>query len=105
MGKLISEAAVKRGHKVIKHFDSNNPLLSAGQIENIECLIDFSIPDAVPTAISIAVEAKVNFVVGTTGWDRKILSEFNNMSESALFVVSNFSIIMEPGHHLPATRL
>lgn len=92
MGKLTSEAAEKRGDNVIKHFNSNDPLISAGQIENIECLIDFSVPDAVPTAISIAVEAKVNVVVGTTGWDRNILNDFRDKLESAVFVAANFSI-------------
>lgn len=92
MGKLTSEAAEKRGHNVIKHFNSKDPLVSAGQIENIECLIDFSVSDAVPTAISIAVEAKVNVVVGTTGWNRNILNDFRDKLESALFVAANFSI-------------
>lgn len=92
MGKLTSKAANKRGHKVIKRFDSKDPLVSTGQIENIECLIDFSIPDAVPTAMSIAVEAKVNIVVGTTGWDRKILRDYHDNLESALFIAANFSI-------------
>ena len=92
MGKLTSDAAEKRGHNVIKHFNSKDPLVSAGQIENIECLIDFSVSDAVPTAISIAVEAKVNVVVGTTGWNRNILKDFRDKLESALFIAANFSI-------------
>ena len=83
MGKLTSEAAKIRGHNVINHFNSKDPLVSIGQIENIECLIDFSFPDAVPTSISIAVEAKVNIVVGTTGWDSDILSNYNENLESA----------------------
>ena len=92
MGKLTSEEATKRGHNVVKHFNSKDPLISAGQIENIECLIDFSIPDAVPTAITIAVEAKVNVVVGTTGWNRNILEDIPDTLESALFIAANFSI-------------
>jgi len=92
MGKLTSDAAKKREHNVIKYFDSKDPLISAGQIENIECLIDFSIPNAVPAALSIAVEAKVNIVVGTTGWDRKILRDYHDNLESALFIAENFSI-------------
>lgn len=92
MGKLTSEAAEKRGHNVIKHFNSKNPLISAGQIENIECLIDFSVPDAVPTFISIAVEAKVNVVVGTTGWDTNSLNDLPDKLDSALFIAANFSI-------------
>ena len=92
MGKLTSEAAKIRGHNVINHFNSKDPLVSIGQIENIECLIDFSLPDAVPTSISIAVEAKVNIVVGTTGWDSEILSNYNENLESALFIAANFSI-------------
>ncbi len=92
MGKLTSEAAENRGHNVIKHFNSKDPLISAGQIENIECLIDFSVPDAVPTAISIAVEAKVNVVVGTTGWNTNILNDLHDKLDSALFIAANFSI-------------
>ncbi|TFB13410.1 4-hydroxy-tetrahydrodipicolinate reductase [Candidatus Marinimicrobia bacterium MT.SAG.4] len=92
MGKLTSEAAGKRGHNVIRHFNSNDPLISASQIENIECLIDFSVPAAVPAALSIAVEAKVNVVVGTTGWDSNILNDFRDRLESALFCAANFSI-------------
>ena len=92
MGKLTSEAANKRGHNVIKHFDSKDPLISADQIEHIECLIDFSLPDAVPTSIAIAADAKVNIVIGTTGWDSDILSSYKDKLESALFVAANFSI-------------
>ncbi len=92
MGKLTSEAAELGGHTVIKHFSSKDPLLSTDQIENMECLIDFSVPDAVPSTISIALEANVNVVVGTTGWDRKILEDLPDKSKSALFVAANFSI-------------
>jgi len=92
MGKLTSEAAKNRGHNVIKHFDSKDPLISADQIENIECLIDFSLPDALPTSIAIAVEAKVNMVIGTTGWNTEILTNYNNNLKSALFIAANFSI-------------
>ena len=92
MGRLTAEVAKNRGHTVIKHFNSKEPLISAGQIKNIECLIDFSVPDAVPSAIIAAVDAKVNVVVGTTGWDRNILNDFHNTLESALFIAANFSI-------------
>jgi len=92
MGKLTSEAAKNRGHTVIKHFDSKDLLTSADQIENIDCLIDFSLPDAVPTSISVAIEAKVNIVEGTTGWDTEILSNYSDNLESALFHAANFSI-------------
>lgn len=92
MGKLTSEAAEIGGHTVLKQFTSKEPLLSADQIENIDCLIDFSVPDAVTSAISIAVEAKVNIVVGTTGWERAILDDLTDVSDSAIFVAANFSI-------------
>lgn len=92
MGKLTSEAAKKRGHNVIKQFDSENRLIATNQLENIECLIDFSTPDTVSTTISIAAKANVNIVVGTTGWNKDILSGFGEKLDSALFVASNFSI-------------
>lgn len=92
MGKLTAEAAEKSGHSVIKQFDSEDRLIATDQLENTECLIDFSTPETVSTTISIAVEAKVNIVIGTTGWDKDILNGISEKLDSALFVASNFSI-------------
>ena len=92
MGRLIEEVAKERDHNIIRSFSSKDPLKSIDQLEGIECLIDFSNPDAVAGNIALAFEAGRNILVGTTGWDKKILGEYADISKSAIFVSPNFSI-------------
>ncbi len=92
MGKLIEEIAVERDHEIVRYFTAKDPLKSTDQLEAVECLIDFSNPDAVAGDIALAIEAGQNILVGTTGWDKKILDRFTDISKSAIFVSPNFSI-------------
>lgn len=92
MGRLIEEVAKERDHKMVSYFTSKDPLKSIDQLEDVECLIDFSSPDAVAGNIALAFEAGQNILVGTTGWDKKILGEYADISKSAIFVSPNFSI-------------
>ncbi len=74
MGRLIEEVAKERDHNIVSYFTSKDPLKSIDQLENVECLIDFSNPDAVAGNIALAFEAGQNILVGTTGWDKKFLA-------------------------------
>lgn len=92
MGKLIEEVATARGHKISSIFDIDSPLKSPSDIEKPDVFIDFSLGDAVPGNIKIALEAGVNIVVGATGWDNSFLAEQGDELGSAVFVASNMSI-------------
>ena len=92
MGRLIEEIAQERDHNIVSYFTAKDPLKSTAQIEAVECLIDFSNGDAVAGNIALAFEAGQNILVGTTGWDKKILGEYSDISKSAIFVSPNFSI-------------
>ena len=92
MGRLTAEVAKERGHNATLHFTAKDRLSSISQIEGVDCLIDFSSPSAVSGNISIAVESRVNIVVGTTGWDKEDLSEYKKELNNAIFVSPNFSI-------------
>ena len=92
MGRLIEEVAKERDHNIIRYFSSKDPLKSIDQLEDVECLIDFSNGAAVAGNIALAFEAGQNILVGTTGWDKKILGEYTDISKSAIFVSPNFSI-------------
>jgi len=67
MGREIESVAVAEGDTIVRTFDIDRPADVASLAEADVC-IEFSTPDTVVRNIEIAVEAKKNIVVGTTGW-------------------------------------
>ncbi len=92
MGRAVEEIARERGHKVVAHFDMRNPLSSAA-LEGADAMIDFSHADAMEQVIACACEAKVDLVIGTTGWDdrREIIRERCEAAGVSVVYGSNFS--------------
>jgi 4-hydroxy-tetrahydrodipicolinate reductase len=90
MGKAIERIARERGHEIVAVIDSHAPVaLPAGT----EAIIDFSTPDAVEAAVTLACDAKVGLVIGTTGWAER-LDAFRSRIEDAgvaAIYASNFS--------------
>ena len=68
MGKTIERVAREAGHEVvcILDVDRNDPINGA------EVLIDFSHASALEHALGIAVDNKLDYVIGTTGWNDRL---------------------------------
>lgn len=95
MGKIISEIAESRGHRIAAKINIEN----VGELENvnpdsIDVAIEFSQPEAAFDNVSWAIRNGIPVVCGTTGWlERK--PEIENLTQSsngAFFYASNFSV-------------
>ena len=92
MGKAIEEIALKAGHTIVSRIDFNDDVLQG--IKGADVVIEFTNPEAAKGNILKCFEAKVQVVVGTTGWyndfdEIKLLAESTGNS---LFYATNFSL-------------
>ena len=89
MGKTIERVAKESGHEVvcILDVDRNDPIAGA------EVLIDFSHASALDHALGIACENKLDYVIGTTGWNERIGDVRGLVEQAGIGCVyaSNFS--------------
>ena len=72
MGQVIERVALSRGHEIVLRKTSSSTFEG---LENAHVAIDFSIPDAAVSNISVCLHTNVPIVSGTTGW----LSEYETM--------------------------
>lgn len=98
-GSIVADVARERGHEVIaydEHDTADGSALSAENLRRlgVEVAIDFTAPDAVIENICACARAKVNLVVGTTGWYNHIGKVRELVQESGIGFVygSNFSV-------------
>ena len=72
MGKMVEQAAFRRGHTIGAKFDIDNNVKGNGltneSLAGVDCAIDFSIPEAVLPNIQKLIELGMPTVVGATGW-------------------------------------
>jgi 4-hydroxy-tetrahydrodipicolinate reductase len=73
MGKAVEAAAKSAGMEVVAIIDSaaseaTAEMISMETLNGAEVAIDFTYPDSVISNIKKYAEAKVNAVIGTTGW-------------------------------------
>ncbi|WP_309640811.1 4-hydroxy-tetrahydrodipicolinate reductase [Flavobacterium sp.] len=91
MGQVIEQVALSRGHEIVLRKTSRSTF---DGLENADVAIDFSIPDAAVSNISVCLRTNVPIVSGTTGW----LSEYEamvalcNEKHGAFIYGSNFSL-------------
>jgi 4-hydroxy-tetrahydrodipicolinate reductase len=95
MGKIISEIAETRGHRISGKINiDNREELNSLDHTKIDVAIEFSQPEAAVENISWAMTRGIPVVSGTTGWlARK--SEVENLTaehNGAFFYASNYSI-------------
>ncbi|HUF16814.1 MAG TPA: dihydrodipicolinate reductase C-terminal domain-containing protein [Thermoanaerobaculia bacterium] len=92
MGLAVEEIARQRNHEIAVRFDSRNPPVASG-LEGVEVLLDFSHADAIEQLVAAACEAKVDLVIGTTGWDDRREAIRDRCEAAGVSVVygSNFS--------------
>src|SRR5438309_34959 len=70
-GTIVAEVAQQRGHQVTALSSAENQNASALTKEGLagtDVVIDFTTPMAVVENIAACAHARVNLVVGTTGW-------------------------------------
>lgn len=89
MGKTIERVAKEAGHDVVCIFDvdRNDPIAGA------EVLIDFSHATALDHALGIACDNKLDYVIGTTGWNDRLDDVRGRVEAAGIGCVyaSNFS--------------
>ena len=91
MGKTIEALALKKGHSVVYKSTSST---SEGKLSEADVAIEFSLPEVAVKNITLALEAGIPIVSGTTGWLDKY-DEMVNLCENrngSFISASNFSI-------------
>ena len=70
MGHTVEDVAVSRGHEVIRRIDPASPDTDDPDrpLENADVAFVFTTPEAVWESVTMAAEAGVDLVVGSTGW-------------------------------------
>jgi 4-hydroxy-tetrahydrodipicolinate reductase len=91
MGHEIEAAAKEQGETIARTFDIGNPV-DAASLSDVDVCIEFSTPQTVLQNIRVAVQAKKDIVVGTTGWYDKLPEVRSLVKESGLLYSPNFSI-------------
>lgn len=89
MGKAVERLAIERGHQIVSVIgrDGENSLRAA------EALIDFSNAAGLDRAVDLAIGARANLVIGTTGWNERIDEVRGRVERAGIGCVyaSNFS--------------
>lgn len=68
MGKMVEKIALDRNHEITSIIDLNYKEIITG---DVDCYIDFSIPEALELNLPVLCEIGVPVVIGTTGWQQK----------------------------------
>ncbi|MBI3458897.1 4-hydroxy-tetrahydrodipicolinate reductase [Candidatus Azambacteria bacterium] len=99
MGKTIRKIAEERNHTIVAIIDpidkeATSLNLTPESLQGVEVAIDFSSPSTVLKNIEVALEAKVNLVVGTTGWYDQVEEVSKKVAEAGTGFLwsANFSI-------------
>lgn len=99
MGKAVEIAAKTAQHEVVAIIDSaaaeaTAEAISSEALNGAEVAIDFTHPDSVISNIKKYAEAKVNAVIGTTGWYSELPQVEKIVSDAGigLLYAGNFSV-------------
>jgi 4-hydroxy-tetrahydrodipicolinate reductase len=91
MGREIEAVAREQGETITGTFDIGNPV-DVASLSDVDVCIEFSTPQTVLQNIRVAIEAKKDIVVGTTGWYEKLSEIRPLVKDSGLLYSPNFSI-------------
>jgi 4-hydroxy-tetrahydrodipicolinate reductase len=97
MGSMIIDLAQQRGHTVRAHDEFDNikaSMLTPERLQDVDVVIDFTIPGAVIENLEAVARAGKNMVVGTTGWYGEIprVKQLVEQSGTGFLYAANFSI-------------
>ena len=95
MGHEIEEAAIKRGHNIKLIIDIDNRAdLNPDKMKDIDCVIEFTIPESAFENVKKCLEMKKPVVTGSTGWlanyERAV--SLCNENNTSFIYSSNFSV-------------
>src|SRR5262245_57598578 len=73
MGKLVESLASSYGAEIAGIVDEHSPpqAIAKQDFGRVDCAIEFTLAEAVPTNLPQLAERKINVVIGTTGWQAK----------------------------------
>ena len=93
MGKAIEKIAEERGHKIVLICNSEVSVTHA-DFTNVDLAIEFTQPKLAVDHIEFCIEKKIPIIVGTTGWNDKLVEVEKKVKElnGSLLHASNFSI-------------
>jgi 4-hydroxy-tetrahydrodipicolinate reductase len=96
-GALVAEVARERKHEVRVMNAEENPggsALTPDALRDVDCVIDFTTPQAVIPNIIGCMQARKPMVVGTTGWYDKLpmVRDLVRESDGSLLYAPNFSV-------------
>lgn len=96
-GSLVAEVAGERGHSVRVLSGQENAEgrgITPELVKDIECVVDFTTPEAVLKNISACARLGANMVIGTTGWYSEIpyVRKLVEENKTGLVYGSNFSV-------------
>jgi len=99
MGHLVHKVAEEQAHEVVSIIDPNfseapHKEISKDSLKDAEVVIDFTTPDSVLDNVGKVSSAKINMVVGTTGWYDQIdkVKEIVKKSGIGFIFSPNFSL-------------
>jgi 4-hydroxy-tetrahydrodipicolinate reductase len=89
MGHAIEKVAKEGGHEVVAIIDSHRQ----PDLNGAEAIIDFSQASALDRAVTLACDARVGLVIGTTGWNERIDDVRSRIEKAGIGAIhaSNFS--------------
>jgi 4-hydroxy-tetrahydrodipicolinate reductase len=100
MGKLVESIALREGWEVSPKLDIEDNRSGGGvtpeSMDGVDVAIEFSQPEAVLANIEAAARARVNIVVGTTGWSDRRSQVERMVRDSGIGLIygANFSLGM-----------
>lgn len=96
MGQAVEKIARERGHEIAvivdPSADGSVRELTTSVLSGVDVAIDFSLASAVLGNVRVCNEAKVNIVVGATGWHEQLEEVRGAANGIGLLWSSNFSI-------------
>jgi len=98
MGQAVERAATARGHTITGVLRRNTPPDARLQVaQQSDALIDFSLAEAVPANVALALQTRTPLVIGATGWDaqREAIAQQVQAAGGSVLYAPNFSIAVQ----------
>ena len=96
MGHAVEDVAVERGHEVVARIDPtlDTKDISAETLGGADVAIEFTMPGVAVDNITALAAARVNTVVGTTGWHERLAEAAAavNAAGTGMVHAANFSL-------------
>lgn len=103
MGREVEQILQSRGHNVAARIDPvaagvDGKVLTKGVADRAELVIEFSLPESVPSNADLYAEFGISAVVGTTGWSEHIESVEQKVKSSGIGYLYGFNFSL--GAHI-----